>query len=169
MSPARLPKLSVVACLALPLGTVVAVRTLAAGAGPARASAAAPAQPVGKPADATPPAVHEPNEPPELLAAVRTLLAAPAGPTVVAAPLNRVETKAVPAPRPAARPAPSFTLSSISRGAKQNIAVVDGKLRRAGDDLGEGWSIAGIDPTAGEVRLAGPDGETMTLSIRKER
>lgn len=173
MSPTHLPKLAAAVCLALPLGAVVAVRTLATGAGPARASAAAPLQPAGpatgQTPGAAPPAVHEPSDPPELLAAVRSLLEAPVGPTVVAAPQNRIEPKTVAAPRPVARPTPTFSLSSISRGAKQNIAVVDGKLRRPGDDLGEGWSVAAIDAASGEVRLAGPDGETMTLSIRKER
>lgn len=181
MSPARLPKLAVAACLALPLGAVVTVRSLATGAGPARASAAAPAQTPGQSPGQSPgqasgqtpvgPAlsVREPNDPPELLAEVRALLVGPAGSTVVAAPQNRIELKTAPAVQPPARVRPAFSLSSISRGARQNIAVVDGKLRRPGDDLGEGWSIASIDAASGEVRLSGPDGETMTLSIRKDR
>ena len=47
--------------------------------------------------------------------------------------------------------------------------MIDGKVRRPGDDLGRGWSVSAIDRTAGVVTLAGPDGESMTLTLRKDR
>lgn len=159
-------RLSLVVCVALPLCSVVAVRWLVPSAGPASAGASVTA-PAVPPIEA--PTVREPGDSPELVRAVRTLLEMPTGPTTVAATRAHIEVKPTPTARPVARPRPTFMLTSVSRGGRQNVAVIDGKLRRTGDELGEGWTVASIDAAQGEVRLAGPEGDTMSLSLRRDR
>ena len=60
-----------------------------------------------------------------------------------------------------------FTLTSIAGGSRQTIAMIDGTVRRVGDDLGDGWSVTQIEHASGTVVLSGPDGLTHTLTLRK--
>lgn len=165
MSLAHLPRSSAIACVAVPLLAVLAIRTFLPGGGPTTAGASTTPT---APASRDVPKVRDIHDPPELVQAVRDALAAPAGPCVVAAPLERVEVR-TPAPPKANQSKPVFALTSVAGGGSTSIAMIDGKVRRPGDDLGRGWSVSTIDRTAGVVTLAGPDGDSMTLTLRKDR
>ena len=65
---------------------------------------------------------------------------------------------------------PEFRLSSIMLGGSTPIAMIDGKVRRAGDVLAAGWTVQAIDHSAGTVSLTGPKGKHVELKLRgKER
>lgn len=65
---------------------------------------------------------------------------------------------------------PEFRLSSIMLGGGVPIAMIDGKVRRAGDELAAGWVVQSIDHAAGSVSLTGPKGKIVELKLRsKER
>lgn len=63
---------------------------------------------------------------------------------------------------------PEFSLTSIARGTRP-MAVINGRLRTVGSDLGEGWSLASIDPDRGSVvvRHAGRGDLTVWLHGRQ--
>jgi hypothetical protein len=62
---------------------------------------------------------------------------------------------------------PEFSLTSIAGGTRETIAMIDSKVRRVGDDLGDGWIVSAIKHASGEVTLDGPEGATLTLTLRK--
>lgn len=52
---------------------------------------------------------------------------------------------------------PSVTLSSIMSGQGQPFAVISGRVRRVGDQVGNGFVITAIDGQAGSVEIANGD------------
>lgn len=65
---------------------------------------------------------------------------------------------------------PEFRLSSIMLGGGTPIAMIDGKVRRAGDEVAAGWTVRAIDHSDGTVSLIGPKGKQIELKLRgKER
>jgi hypothetical protein len=72
-------------------------------------------------------------------------------------------------PETVRKPLPEFSLSSIAGGTRQSFAIIDGKVRRVGDDLGDGWIVSGIDAANGEVTVLGPDDVSISLDLRPNR
>lgn len=66
--------------------------------------------------------------------------------------------EAAQASAPAATPDPAITVNSIMAGRGGAMATVNRKLRRVGDEVAPGWKVSAIDPEAGTVTIAGPEG-----------
>lgn len=65
-------------------------------------------------------------------------------------------------------PAPSFSISSIFRTADgAALAIVHGKIRRVGDDLGNGWTLTAVDPDARTITVSHAASEPVTLSLKR--
>jgi hypothetical protein len=95
---------------------------------------------------------------------------APFGP----APLRSTEVRPVPVmpeetPVDPESPDPKrlFSLSSIMRTPQGPLAVVNGKVRKPGTSLTDGWTIESIDADAGEVHLRREDGTIGRLSLTR--
>lgn len=65
------------------------------------------------------------------------------------------------------RPAvvPAFSLSSLMGNADRSMAVINGKLRRVGDSVIDGWTVTAIDRDAGRVTVTSASGEELSLSL----
>lgn len=63
--------------------------------------------------------------------------------------------------------APDFNATAIMASKAGNIALINGKARRVGDELEGGWSIEKIDAKAKQVILIDADGESMTLRLNR--
>lgn len=48
-------------------------------------------------------------------------------------------------------------------GGEEPVAIIDGRVRRLGDEIGDGWLIAAIDPEARTVTLKMSDGTERIL------
>ncbi len=59
---------------------------------------------------------------------------------------------------PSAAPDPVIAVNSIMAGRGGAMATVNRKLRRVGDEAAPGWKVIAIDPDAGTVTVAGPEG-----------
>lgn len=63
-------------------------------------------------------------------------------------------------------PMPQFTVSSIFRTANgQVLAVINGKMRRIGEDLGGGWLLVDVDPTTREIKVQHGSATPRTIAI----
>jgi len=61
---------------------------------------------------------------------------------------------------------PRLALTSIMIAGGELTAVINGKLRKAGEEVAPDWTITHIDGDAGTVLVSGKDGETLTLELR---
>lgn len=69
------------------------------------------------------------------------------------------------APQLVPRAKVEFKLSAIV-GGRETIAVLNGKVRRKGDDVGQGWIVQSIDREAGLVTLRHPQEGTQELTLK---
>ena len=77
-----------------------------------------------------------------------------------------VETPSLPGPQVKA---PTLTLTSIMTGKDQPVAIINGKVRKVGDSVGNGFSVTAIDGTAGRVDISNADGIAITLLLKGRR
>lgn len=147
-----------------PLAVLVVVRAIALGPAPPSAQAVVPMnpQPASSPLVAAPTA-----EQASALAWLAQWRPAPsiATPFFHPAPLEEepdepAEPEA-PAPVAAQTPDPVFTVSTIVDAPGGALAVINGKIRRVGDEIVGGWTLAKIDARAKLVDLSSPDGRTI--------
>lgn len=173
-SERRALRLSYAAALALPLLAVGGVRMAWLSKGPASAGASQikatnpkgildkdkPASPVTRHAHA------------EIERVVSSTLANALGPCPLYAPEIR-RSAAPPSPAnipgiPQASSIPDFRLTSIATGGRDLMAVVDGRVRRVGEEVREGWKVESIDKAAQTVTFAGPDGQSSVAKLRTD-
>lgn len=82
------------------------------------------------------------------------------------APVVRVnEPTPEPTQQPVAstRPRADLTLGAIMGAKDRTLALIGGKIYRAGETIEPGWTIREIDPRAQTVTITGPANETITL------
>jgi hypothetical protein len=170
MSTTRPSRFNLLACVLAPAGAVLIAREILPGAGPKGAAAqtvSTAASPRNGQGD-QPPKPRERSDNSQILAAVNELRDVPGGANPFVSQVPRALTKIVmTTPEVMKRKLPEFSLTSIADGARQTIAMIDGKVRRVGDDLGEGWTVSGIEHSSGQVTIASPDGVLHTLMLRK--
>ncbi len=171
MSTPAFSKWLTLACIAIPTGAVVVARSVLPAAGPRGASAATP-----KPAKQTRESREDTPSPlvrldtTKVLEEIDKLRETPVGDSPFVSRVPRALTKIVmTTPETARKPLPEFSLSSIAGGTRQSFAIIDGKVRRVGDDLGDGWIVSGIDAANGEVTVLGPDDVSISLDLRPNR
>ena len=58
-----------------------------------------------------------------------------------------------------------FVLSSVMGSSERSMAVINGKLRRIGDRLNDGWTVSAIDRDAGRVTVKSERGVSRVLSL----
>lgn len=123
---------------------------------------------------AQPPAQETPELPPPPLpvnnldAAYAALGADPGENPFLDADAGDVAAPIAEAPR--AEPDPDVALTSVMAGRRGAVAILNGKPRQIGDTLGNGWSVATIDPAAGVVTLRREsDGKTIAVSRRRAK
>jgi len=63
--------------------------------------------------------------------------------------------------------APEFVVTTVVAGA-QSVAIINGKVRRIGDELGDGWSVVEIDAPARRATVAHPEHGRLVLKIKTE-
>lgn len=152
-------------CVVTPVIVLAVIRSSVPGMGPLSARAATPAR---EPAPST--AAADVSVAPDVLAELERLDRQPLGPSPFSAPgrVRVVEpsTPDAPAPRQTPKFEPVFQLTSVI-GGQRPMAIIDGTVRRTGDDIGQGWSVQSIDATSKSVTLAGPNSGSMTLSLRQ--
>ncbi|MBL0869509.1 MAG: hypothetical protein IBJ18_02915 [Phycisphaerales bacterium] len=70
-----------------------------------------------------------------------------------------------PAQQPVAstKPRADLSLGGIMGAKDRTLALIGGKVYRAGDTIEPGWTISQIDPRAQTVTITGPANETITL------
>jgi hypothetical protein len=161
-----------------PLAIVTALRTFVGGAGVAPADAAAsatapmlepeaPSAPLGAPS-------------PAHARALEALLAMRRDPVALSpldhpeAPIDApVDAHHTPAPtpgdaqRPARSPVADLTLSSIMRSSRTDLAGINGRIYRVGQEVRPGWTVQSIDADASRVVLKGPEQQTFTLTRQR--
>lgn len=86
---------------------------------------------------------------------------APADAPVVRA--SEPSTEHVQQPVASSKPRADLSLGAIMGAKDRTLALIGGKIYRAGDTLEPGWTIREIDPRAQTVTIAGPENETITL------
>lgn len=59
-----------------------------------------------------------------------------------------------------------MTLTSIFSG-RRTVAIINGKLRRVGDEIETGWRVSEIDAGAGTVTISNTHGVRSTLRIHR--
>lgn len=69
------------------------------------------------------------------------------------------------APRLVPQAKVEFKLSAIV-GGRETIAVLNGKVRRKGEDIGQGWIVQSIDREAGVVTLRHPQEGVQELTLK---
>ena len=70
------------------------------------------------------------------------------------------------APDPVANPydvAPTFEITSIMKTRSGPVALINGRLRRVGDEVAPGWTVQSINDLTRSVTLTGPDQRTQTI------
>lgn len=169
MSTQRLSKAGFLACVILPTAAVVLAREVFPGAGPRSAAASINTGAPNRPGKHDEPlAPRTPQDSAKALAAINDLRSNPVGPSPFVSQVPRALTKIVmTTPEVVQTKAREFSLTSIAGGSRQSIAMIDGTVRRVGDDLGDGWTVSVIEHASGTVVLTGPDGLTHTLTLRK--
>ncbi len=74
-----------------------------------------------------------------------------------------------PAPDVAALP-PGITITSIMDGLQgQSFAVINGKIRRIGDNVGNGFAVHDINMKTGEVEIRNQLGDNFIYQIKKRQ
>lgn len=105
----------------------------------------------------------------------REALAAPSGvspfergPSTDRAAPTTAAVEAEPA-APSDDPAPPLSVSAVLADSRTGaaIAVINGKVRRVGDELAPGWSVETIDAATGVVTAVGPRGQRTASPARK--
>jgi hypothetical protein len=61
---------------------------------------------------------------------------------------------------------PPLTLTSIMVKAANPVAIINGKVRRVGDSVGNGFKVASIDSVTGSVEISNDDGVQTTLQLK---
>jgi hypothetical protein len=104
----------------------------------------------------------------ELRATMRALAARGFGASPVVARMPEVETPqgSGTSPRVEAEESPSVVLKAVMRAGESPVAIIDGKVRRAGDEVAPRWVVGEIDVQACEVTLVGPEGRRHVLRLR---
>lgn len=64
---------------------------------------------------------------------------------------------------------PGVVLSAVMAAGEQAIAVIDGRIRRAGDSIAPGWTVAAIDRSAGTVTIRHASGAETILALRSRQ
>jgi len=156
---------------AAPLVVLLVSRVLGGAAGPSAARAAA------RPAPDTPePALATPAATPEQIAAAR-FAAEALGRPLGAFPFLEQQRPAaepviaVPAPLDASGPAaPPLLVSAIMvTGSGEAVAIINGRMVRAGDALDSEWSVDTIDGSKRLVLVRHREGKQIELSIQEHR
>lgn len=62
---------------------------------------------------------------------------------------------------------PELQISSIMAARGGSVAVINGKLRRVGDSVGNGYKISSINAATGEVEITGADGDKASFHFKK--
>jgi len=83
------------------------------------------------------------------------------------APLHVEPSTIVPVASGAAESTVVAALTSIMATRSGPIAIIGGKMRRAGERVGQGWRVESIDPKAGRATIVHTDGRTQDLFLRK--
>jgi hypothetical protein len=110
-----------------------------------------------------------PAHKPEVFAETSRLLAEPLGPSPLADHTPKTKPVVITAePEPEKAPPPEFTLTSVAGRGDRGFAMIDGTLRRVGEELVEGWTVREIDTAGRTVRVAGPEGIVLVLTLRKD-
>ena len=160
-------RLTFLAAALAPAAAVLFVRALAPHAGPASAAAKTSAPERIEPVHALA-APMLTGKQPALAAALRTRTPTYDSPFVV--PLSEAAREGLlqgSKGKPAAAKAPEFTITAIIAGA-QTIAIINGKPRRAGDELDGGWSITEIDAANRQAMLSHAELGTVVLKIKTD-
>jgi hypothetical protein len=165
--------LSILAAGALPPAAVLIARaSFPAGLSEARAaSPAAKAVKLVEKSDAAKAwAPRTATTDPALLASVLEELRKPIGRSPLGLPLQPTVERSAPTPVTPPRAQPEivqFRLTSISGGPRQTIAVIDGRVRREGDEIRPGWTLVSIDRAAQVALITGPSGQQMRLAMER--
>lgn len=62
---------------------------------------------------------------------------------------------------------PDLSVSAIMNARGNTVAVINSKIRHAGDDLGDGWSVESINPADSNVVIRHTSGATATLTYTR--
>ena len=62
---------------------------------------------------------------------------------------------------------PEFVVTGVMTSKAGNIVLINGKARRAGDEIDGGWVIEAIDAKTKQVILTHPERESMTLRLNR--
>jgi hypothetical protein len=154
------------------LGPVAALwgMKLVVGGGPAEAPAAIASVSAEPQASALPPARGESQ------LRAEEYLAGWVMPPGVRSPMNHPPAPVEPVPEavmppPALvaskEPAPAFAVNTIFATPAGGMATINGKVRRVGDALANGWKVESVDVKGRVVHLSGPGGATMELSAKR--
>lgn len=172
-SEQRAVRISFLAALTLPLLTVGGIRTAWLAKGPATAGASQ-VKPVerknGSPESKAPAPVPR-HARDELARAISSTLTTTLGPSPLFAP--EIHRSAAP-PSPSEIPGvpmvdvAEFRLTSIATGARELMAVIDGRVRRVGEEVRDGWKVESIDKIAQTVTFSGPDGRSAIAKLRSD-
>lgn len=147
-----------------PVAVVLALRMLAPIAGPQPASAAAAtSDPAAVPPSA---AVYSPGQVEAARhAAARVIEVGMPSPFILPeVPRPSAGATIPPVHQPVASPQPraEFRLSAII-GGRETVAVINGKVRRVGEEPAPGWKVESIDANGGKVTLR--HGELGSLAV----
>jgi hypothetical protein len=161
----RVEALGRLGAVAAPIA-LVAIAISAMDRQPRRASAS---QTVMAEFSAVPAAEARPTEAQErALAWLRERRPGPVG-TPFAVPRSEPAPAPAPAPGPEPEPEPeperlpTFVLGSVAGQGDRGAAMIDGRLRRLGDETAPGWRVVDIDGRAGRVVIEGPGGRRVEL------
>ena len=79
----------------------------------------------------------------------------------------KVEPKPTLVPPPQRLEAPSLNITSIMAAHTGAVAVINGKIRRVGDVVGNGYRITSINATTGEIEVANDRGDKSSYHFKK--
>lgn len=153
---------SAAALVAGPSLCFLLVRTMAGSSSPATAQAG--------PAGETPRVANMQVEPPsrqqrDVAAASESALAEAFGPSPIATPPVLAMPELAAFHSQESNRQEKFVLTAIING-REVMAVVNGKPRRVGDFLPNGWQIESIEPQSERVMLTAPNGQRSLLKLR---
>lgn len=167
MNPTRSRRATLSLCVVLPACAVLAARALFPTLAPSTAMAVEHNKQEPEVDSGPKPIASTQN--PAVAAEAARLLTQPIGPSPLADKTPKTKPVVIEAePEPVKAPPPEFTLTSVAGRGTRAFAMIDGKLRKVGDDLGEGWTVREIDTAGRTVRVAGPDEHVLVLTLRDE-
>jgi hypothetical protein len=167
MNANRSHRATLTLCVVLPVCAVVAARALFPALAPSAAMAVEYTAETPE-VDSGPMPIAS-TQSPAAAAETTRLLTQPIGPSPLADRTPKTKPVVIEAePEPVKTPPPEFTLTSVAGRGVRAFAMIDGKLRKVGDDLGEGWIVREIDTPGRSVRVAGPDEHVLVLTLRDE-